>query len=59
MREEMSSNDSDDMVVIPCVHHKTGTSGLVYLVIIEQIDDMIQYYYEPLFWMLAAKIISS
>ena len=48
MREETSSNDSDDMVVIPCVHHKTGTSGLAYLVINQQIDEMIQYYYDTI-----------
>ena len=33
-------------MVIPCVHHKTGSQGLAYLVISEEIDDMIQYYYE-------------
>ncbi|XP_065919571.1 uncharacterized protein [Dysidea avara] len=46
MREESYSEESGDMVVIPCVHHKTGSQGLAYLVISEEVDDMIQYYHD-------------
>ena len=46
IREESYSEEYGDVVVIPCVYHKTGSQGLAYLVISEEIDDMIQYYYE-------------
>ena len=47
MREESYSEECGDVVVvIPCVHYKTGSQGLAYLVIMEEIDDMIQYYYD-------------
>ena len=46
MREESYSEESGDVVVIPCVHHKTGAQGLAYLVISEDIDAVIQYYYD-------------
>lgn len=46
MREETYNDECGDMVVIPCVHHKTATQGLAYLVITEDTDDMLQYYYD-------------
>ena len=46
MREESYSEECGDVVVIPCVHHKTGSQGLAYLVISEEIDDIIQFYYD-------------
>jgi len=49
MREEVPGNDpSRDKVVIPCVHHKTGTAGLAFLVITEEIDNIIQCYYDKI-----------
>ena len=44
MREQIPGNDGTDKVVIPCVHHKTGATGLAFLVVTEEVDDMIQYY---------------
>ena len=44
IREESYSEESGDMVVIPCVHHKNAEQGLAYLVISEDIDDMMIYY---------------
>lgn len=46
MREETYHEKCGNMVVIPCVHHKTGAQGLAYLAISEDIDDMLQYYVE-------------
>ena len=44
MREQIPSNDGIDKVVIPCCHHKTGTTALAFLAVTEEVDDMIQYY---------------
>lgn len=46
MREETYKDECGDMVVIPCVHHKTATQGLAYLVISEDTDDLLQYYFD-------------
>ena len=46
MREESYTEESGDMVVIPCVHHKTGAQGLAFLAITEEIDDVVQFYYD-------------
>ena len=35
----------DGLVVIPCVHHKTGAQALAMLVITEESEDVLQYYY--------------
>ena len=44
MREE----GEDELVMIPCVHHKTGTQGLVQLVISEDIEDLLIYYHQTI-----------
>ena len=42
IREE----DNDGLVVIPCVHHRTAGQGLALLVITEEVEDVLQYYYD-------------
>lgn len=41
LREE----GDNDMVVIPCIHHKTAAQGLALLAITEETEDMLDYYY--------------
>ena len=45
---EMREEGEHELVVIPCVHHKTGTQGLAQLVISEDIEDLLVYYYETI-----------
>lgn len=41
LREE----EEGDKIVIPCVHHKTGTQGIAQLVVTNDIEDVLVYYY--------------
>ena len=34
--------------MIPCVHHKTGSQGLAKLVVTEDCEDMLEYYYNTI-----------
>ena len=45
---EMREEGEHELVVIPCVHHKTGTQGLAQLVISEDIEDLLIYYYQTI-----------
>jgi len=44
MREE----GDGDLIVIPCVHHKTAVQKLVLLVTTEDLEEILQYYYQNL-----------
>ena len=55
MREENYNEQCGDVVVIPCVHHKTGAQGLAYLVITKDTDDIIEYYLQHIRQVIAPK----
>ena len=43
---EMREEGDNELVVIPCVHHKTGAQGLAQLVITQDIEDVLVYYHQ-------------
>ena len=55
MREENYNEQCGNVVVIPCVHHKTGAQGLAYLVITKGTDDIIEYYLQHIRQAIAPK----
>ena len=44
MREE----GDNDLIVIPCLHHKTAAQKLALLVITEDVEDILQYYFDTI-----------
>ena len=44
----MRQDEKEGFVVIPCVHHKTGSQGLAQLVVTEDCEHMLEYYYNTI-----------
>ena len=44
----MRQDETEGFVVIPCVHHKTGSQGLAQLVVPQECEDMLEYYYNTI-----------
>ena len=36
----------DDLIIIPCLHHKTAAHKLALLAITQDVEDVLEYYYE-------------
>ena len=45
---QLREEEEDDMVVIPCVHHKTASQGMAQLVVTTDVEEVLVYYYETI-----------
>ena len=43
---DLREEEADDMVIIPCVHHKTGAQGMAQLAVTTDVEEVLIYYYE-------------